>query len=118
MTDKKQEIRRGDVYWYNATLATGHIQGGYSRPGVVLQNDTGNRYSPTVVIVPVTTSIHKLHRMPTHASIGELYPDKPSMTEAEQIRVVNRSDLGEYITHLSDEVMRKIEDTVRIELGL
>ena len=118
MIEEKQEIHRGDVFWYNATLATGHLLGGYSRPGIIVQNDVGNKYSPTVVIVPVSSALHKLRRMPTHAAIGELYPDKPSMAESEQIRVINRTNLGAYITHLSDDVMRRVDETVRVELGL
>ena len=109
--------RRGDIYLVDFDPVVGSEQGGV-RPGLVLQNDIGNFFSPTMVVAPVTTQLHKLN-LPTHYLIrkeGGLYRD--SMVELEQIRTIDKSRVEFYIGKLSPATMKKIDEVVAVSLEL
>ena len=106
-----KRYRRGDVVVIDVPpLAGSHIRAG-KRPWVVVQNNVGNRFSPTSIVVPLTTKIKRLE-LPTHVAVawGSL---QPSMVECEQVRVVDVSDDWEYICTLPPEIMRHVDTALK-----
>ena len=110
-------FRRGDIYLANLNPFRGSEQGG-TRPVLVLQNNAGNYYAPTLIIAPITTQLHKLGQ-PTHFLIrreGGLY--RESMVELEQIRTIDKSRVEYYIGRISRETMKKIDEVITVSLGM
>ena len=110
-------FRRGDIYLANLNPFQGSEQGG-KRPVLVLQNNAGNYYSPTLIIAPITSQLHKLDQ-PTHLLIGKeggLYQD--SMVELEQIRTIDKSRVQYYIGKVSKETMKNVDEVVTVSLGM
>ena len=108
-------IRRGDMFYADLSPVVGSEQGGI-RPVLIIQNDTGNKYSPTVIAAAITSQTGKA-KLPTHIEIGSqnngLKSD--SIVLAEQIRTIDKSRLKERIGHIDDE---KIIDQVNNALGV
>lgn len=103
--------QRGDIVVIDVPmLANSHIQAG-KRPWVVVQNNVGNQFSSTSIVVPLTTKIKRLE-LPTHVAVtwGSL---QPSMVECEQVRVVDVSDDWEYICTLPPEIMRHVDTALK-----
>jgi len=111
-------VKRGDIYYANLSPVVGSEQGGH-RPVLVIQNDVGNKYSPTVIVVAITSQISKA-KLPTHVEINakQCNLDKDSVILLEQMRTIDKRRLKEKITHLSEEMMTKVDEAVRISLGL
>lgn len=111
-------ILRGDLYYADLTPVTGSEQGGV-RPVLMIQNDMGNRFSPTVIVAAVTSRQDK-YPLPTHVPINP----KPcglkehSVVLLEQIRTIDRVRLREYIGRLTEEDMRQVDHALRISIGL
>lgn len=96
----------------------GSEQGGV-RPVLVIQNDIGNRFSPTVIVAAITAQIQKA-KLPTHVEMdAEKHGfDRDSVVLLEQIRTIDKQRLTDKITHLDDETMRKVDDALLISVGL
>lgn len=111
-------IRRGDVYFADLSPVVGSEQGGV-RPVLVLQNDMGNRYSPTVIVCAITSQIDKA-RLPTHVELKgeEIGLDRNSVILLEQIRTIDKRRLRDKLTVLNDEIMKKVDEALKISLGL
>jgi|SRR5690554_3722176 len=111
-------IKRGDVYFADLSPVVGSEQGGI-RPVLVIQNDIGNRFSPTVIVAAITAQIQKA-KLPTHVEINaKLYGfDRDSVILLEQIRTIDKQRLTDKITQLDDEMMGKVNDSLKISLGL
>jgi Growth inhibitor len=111
-------VKRGDIYYANLSPVVGSEQGGH-RPVLVIQNDVGNKYSPTVIVAAITSQISKA-KLPTHVEISakQFNLDKDSVILLEQLRTIDKRRLKEKITHLSEEVMMKVDEAIRISLGL
>jgi len=111
-------MRRGDVYYADLRPVVGSEQGGI-RPVLIVQNDVGNRHSPTVIIAAITSRMNKT-KLPTHIEISSgLYDlDKDSMVLLEQLRTIDKKRLARKICHLDGEVMKKIDRGLRISLEL
>lgn len=111
-------VKRGDIYYANLSPVVGSEQGGH-RPVLVIQNDVGNKYSPTVIVAAITSQISKA-KMPTHVEVNaKLYNlEKDSVILLEQLRTVDKKRLKEKITHLSEEIMTEVDEAVRISVGL
>jgi len=111
-------IKRGDVFYADLSPVVGSEQGGV-RPVLILQNDIGNKYSPTVIVAAITAQIQKA-RIPTHIEVSaEIYGlEKNSVILLEQIRTIDKQRLTDKITHLGDELMQKVNEAVNISLGL
>ena len=111
-------IRRGDVYYADLNPVIGSEQGGV-RPVVIIQNDIGNKYSPTVIVAAITSKIDKA-KLPTHVEIKstECNLDIDSVILLEQIRTLDKRRLQRQITHLEQEIVEKINDALEISLGL
>ena len=111
-------IRRGDVFYADLNPVVGSEQGGI-RPVLVIQNDVGNKYSPTVIIAAITSQIDKA-KLPTHVELPrEDYGlEKDSVLLLEQLRTIDKRRLKEKITFLDQEIMAKVDEALRISLGL
>jgi len=111
-------IRRGDIYYADLSPVVGSEQGGV-RPVLVIQNDIGNKYSPTVIVAAITSQINKA-KLPTHIEIpGEKYGlSKNSVVLLEQIRTIDKRRLKEKTGHADPGLCDKISDALKISLGL
>ena len=111
-------MRRGDVYLADLSPVTGSEQGG-TRPVVIIQNDTGNRYSPTVIVAAITGKINKA-KIPTHVEIeaAKYKLDRDSVILLEQIRTIDKKRLKEKLTYLSDAKMKEVDSAIAISLNL
>ncbi|MBB6633496.1 type II toxin-antitoxin system PemK/MazF family toxin [Cohnella thailandensis] len=111
-------VKRGDVFYADLSPVVGSEQGGV-RPVLVIQNDIGNRFSPTVIVAAITAQIQKA-KLPTHVEIdSKLHGlDRDSVVLLEQIRTIDKQRLTDKITHLDEEMMRKVDDALLISVGL
>jgi mRNA interferase MazF len=111
-------VKRGDVFFADLSPVVGSEQGGV-RPVLVIQNDIGNRFSPTVIVAAITAQIQKA-KLPTHVEIdAKRYGfERDSVILLEQIRTIDKQRLTDKITHLDDEMMEKVDDALQISLGL
>ncbi|GIN40367.1 type II toxin-antitoxin system endoribonuclease NdoA [Heyndrickxia sporothermodurans] len=111
-------VKRGDVYFADLSPVVGSEQGGV-RPVLVIQNDIGNRFSPTVIVAAITAQIQKA-KLPTHVEIdAKRYGfERDSVILLEQIRTIDKQRLTDKITHLDEEMMEKVDDALQISLGL
>nr|WP_231503435.1 type II toxin-antitoxin system PemK/MazF family toxin [Caldicellulosiruptor bescii] len=112
------EIKRGDIFYADLAPHVGSEQGGI-RPVLVIQNDIGNKYSPTVIVAAITSQIGKA-KFPTHVEIraGEFGLSRDSVILLEQIRTIDKVRLKNKVGKLSDEVMEKVNQAILISLGL
>ena len=111
-------VKRGDVFYADLSPVVGSEQGGV-RPVLIIQNDIGNKYSPTVIIAAVTSQINKA-KLPTHIEIsGDEYGlNKDSVILAEQVRTIDKRRLKEKIGHLDEELMERVNEALEISFGL
>ncbi len=111
-------VKRGDIYYADLSPVIGSEQGGV-RPVLIVQNDVGNKYSPTVIAAAITSQINKA-KMPTHIEIGaENYGlNKDSVILLEQIRTIDKQRLREKIGRLSDDLMNGVDKALGISFGL
>lgn len=111
-------IKRGDVFFADLSPVVGSEQGG-TRPVLVIQNDIGNRFSPTVIIAAITAQIQKA-KLPTHVEIdAERYHfERDSVILLEQVRTIDKSRLTDRITHLDEILMEQVDEALEISLGL
>jgi mRNA interferase MazF len=111
-------VKRGDIFYADLSPVVGSEQGGV-RPVLVIQNDIGNKYSPTIIIAAITSQINKA-KLPTHIEISaeEYGLTKDSVILLEQIRTIDKKRLKERVGHLSDELMKKVDECIQISFGL
>ncbi|MEG2014802.1 MAG: type II toxin-antitoxin system PemK/MazF family toxin [Clostridia bacterium] len=110
-------IKRGEVYYADLNPVIGSEQGGI-RPILVLQNDIGNKYSPTIIAAATTSKLDKA-RLPTHIELSSDKYNLPknSVVLLEQIRTIDKSRLKEKICELPDDIMKQIDNALLISLG-
>ena len=122
LTPKKREkimsVKRGDIYYADLSPVIGSEQGGL-RPVLIIQNDIGNRYSPTVIAAAITSRMSKTH-LPTHIDIfaEKAGLSKDSVVLLEQIRTLDKKRLKEKMGHLDDEVMSAVNSAIAVSFGL
>mgnify|MGYP003316862529 CR=1 FL=1 len=117
-------VKRGDIYYADLSPVIGSEQGGL-RPVLIIQNDIGNKYSPTVIAAAITSRLGK-NRLPTHIDVcrhdtedEENYGlSKNSVILLEQIRTLDKRRLKEKMGHLDERVMRQVNDAISISFGL
>ncbi|EUJ19075.1 type II toxin-antitoxin system PemK/MazF family toxin [Listeria aquatica] len=110
-------VKRGDVYYADLSPVVGSEQGG-TRPVLIIQNDIGNRFSPTVIVAAITAKIQKA-KLPTHIEATKKDGfDRNSVILLEQIRTIDKQRLTDKITHLDDELMEKVDHALEISLGM
>ena len=113
------QIKRGDMFYADLSPVVGSEQGGI-RPVLVIQNNIGNKYSPTVIVSAITSKLNK-SKLPTHIELGsEEYGLKSdSIILTEQIRTIDKSRLKEKIGHIDDtKVMSRIDSALGVSFGL
>ena len=111
-------VKRGDIYYADLSPVVGSEQGGM-RPVLIIQNDVGNKYSPTVIVAAITSRMGKT-KLPTHIDV---YADKAgvarnSVVLLEQLRTLDKRRLKEKMGHLEEDVMREIDTAIAVSLGL
>ena len=112
-----EEIKRGEIYFADLSPVVGSEQGGV-RPIVVLQNDIGNKYSPTIIVAAITSQINKA-RIPTHIELSSktyLLP-KDSVVLLEQIRTIDKTRLKQKISTLDAQKIKEVNRAILISLG-
>ena len=111
-------VKRGDIYYADLSPVVGSEQGGM-RPVLIIQNDVGNRYSPTVIAAAITSRMGKT-KLPTHIDVHAQRAGlaKDSIVLLEQLRTLDKRRLREKMGHLDDTVMREIDSAIAVSLGL
>lgn len=112
------QVKRGDIYYADLSPVVGSEQGGI-RPVLIIQNDVGNRYSPTVIAAAVTSQLNK-SKLPTHIEIDAMKYGLPkdSVILTEQIRTIDKKRLKEKIGHVDEELMNSVNDALFVSFGL
>ena len=111
-------MKRGDIYYADLSPVVGSEQGGI-RPVLVIQNDIGNKYSPTVIAAAITSQINKA-KMPTHIELAakDYGLNKDSVILLEQIRTIDKRRLREKIGRIDDGLMASVNNALSISFGL
>ncbi len=116
MVKKAKAILRGDVYYADLGATIGCEQNGI-RPVLILQNNIGNHYSPTIIVAAITSS--QKRPLPTHVKIRGVHSlNQESLVLLEQIRTIDRSRLREWIGSLDKECLGRVDKALKISLGL
>ncbi len=112
-----ENIKRGDIYYADLSPVVGSEQGGV-RPVLVIQNDIGNKYSPTVIVCAITSQLTKA-KLPTHIELdGDKYNlTKDSVCLLEQIRTLDKRRLKEKISYIDEQKQKEINRAILISLG-
>lgn len=113
----QEKICRGDLFFANLNPVKGSEQGG-KRPVVILQNDVGNKFSPTVIVAAITSRTRKKANMPTHVSLDNAALEKDSQVLLEQIRTLDKTRLIKKVGKLTQDEMRAIDNSLEISLSL
>lgn len=111
-------MRRGDIYYADLRPVVGSEQGGV-RPVLIIQNDVGNRHSPTVICAAITSKMNKA-KLPTHVELDSSKYDimKDSVILLEQLRTIDKKRLKDKICHLDREILRKVDQALLVSLEL
>ncbi len=110
-------IKRGDIYYADLSPVVGSEQGGI-RPVLIIQNDIGNKYSPTTIVAPITSQTNK-NKMPTHVYAGaDTDLPKDSVILLEQIRTIDKRRLQDRIGHFSEDLMGYVGQSIMVSVGL
>ena len=113
-----ETVRRGDIYYADLSPVVGSEQGGM-RPVLIVQNDTGNRHSPTVIAAAITSQTGKA-RLPTHITLGgrSCGLTKDSVILLEQIRTIDKRRLRERMGKLDEDMMSRVDNAIAVSFGL
>ncbi len=111
-------IRRGDIYYADLRPVVGSEQGGI-RPVLVVQNDTGNRHSPTVIVAAITSKMNKA-KLPTHIELSTRQCSimKDSVVLLEQLRTIDKQRLKDKVCHLDDALLERVNRGLQVSLDL
>lgn len=114
----KLNVKRGDIFYADLSPVVGSEQGGI-RPVIIIQNDIGNKYSPTVIVAAITSQINKA-KLPTHVEISseEYGLNRDSVVLLEQVRTLDKKRLKEKIGHMTEEDMKKVNKALLISIAL
>ena len=112
------KIRRGDIYYADLSPVVGSEQGGL-RPVLIIQNNIGNRFSPTVIIAAITSKISK-PKIQTHVAVSKSKNglEKDSVVLLEQIRTIDKRRLQRKITHLDEDIMYNVDHALAVSVGI
>lgn len=113
----EKQIKRGEIYFADLSPVVGSEQGGV-RPVLIIQNDMGNKFSPTVIVAAITSQLSKA-KIPTHIELpsSEYGLQKDSVVLLEQIRTIDKRRLKEKVCELDSQKMRKVNVAILISLG-
>ena len=112
------KVKRGDIFYADLSPVVGSEQGG-TRPVLIVQNDTGNKHSPTVIAAAITSQTGKA-RLPTHISLAghEVGLTKDSVVLLEQIRTIDKKRLREHMGRLDEALMNQVDGAIAVSFGL
>ena len=112
------QIKRGDIFYADLSPVVGSEQGGI-RPVIVIQNDVGNRHSPTIICAAITSKMNKA-KLPTHVELEakKYHLVKNSVILLEQVRTIDKQRLKDFICHVDKNMMSRIEEAIKISFGL
>ena len=115
---KSVQIKRGDIFYADLSPVIGSEQGGV-RPVLVIQNDVGNRHSPTIICAAITSKMNKA-KLPTHIEVDakKYHLVKNSVVLLEQIRTIDKQRLKEFICHVDKKLMLQVDEALKISLEL
>ena len=111
-------VRRGDIFYADLSPVVGSEQGG-TRPVLIIQNDTGNRHSPTVIAAAITSQTGKA-RLPTHITLAghNVGLGRDSIVRLEQVRTIDKRRLREHMGHVDDALMNQVDNAIAVSFGL
>ena len=111
-------VKRGDIFYADLSPVVGSEQGG-TRPVLIIQNDTGNRHSPTVIAAAITSQTGKA-RLPTHITLAghDVGLTKDSIVLLEQVRTIDKRRLREHMGHADEALMDQIDNAIAVSFGL
>ena len=112
------QVRRGDIFYADLSPVVGSEQGGI-RPVLIIQNDVGNRHSPTGICAAITSRMNKA-KLPTHGEIDakKYQIVKNSVILLEQVRTIDKQRLKDLVCHLDKEIMNKVDEALKISFEL
>ena len=114
----ERKIKRGDIYYANLNPVIGSEQGG-TRPVLIISNDVGNKYSPTVIVAPITSRIHTKAKLPIHTLINDFEGlDKNSIILLEQVRTIDKQRLKQYLGMIPDNIVERVDKALAISVAL
>ena len=111
------DFHRGEVYYADLNPVIGHEQGGV-RPVLVIQNDTGNYHSPTIIVIAVTRRTFKKPKQPTHVVLDDAQGLAPSLFMSEVIRTIDKRRVQSYVGRLTREQMKRVNAALLVSVGL
>jgi mRNA interferase MazF len=116
--NKVSTVRRGDIFYADLSPVVGSEQGGM-RPVLIVQNDTGNKHSPTVIAAAITSQVGK-SRLPTHIELSgqSCGLSRDSVILLEQIRTIDKSRLREKMGRLDEPLMNEVDNAIAVSFGL
>lgn len=111
-------VKRGDIYYADLRPVVGSEQGGV-RPVLIIQNDVGNRHSPTIICAAITSKMNKA-KLPTHIELnaGKYDMVKDSVILLEQLRTIDKRRLKDKVCHLDEDIMRQVNHGLIVSLEL
>ncbi len=116
MNEEVIMVKRGEIYYADLSPVVGSEQGGV-RPVLIVQNDVGNKYSPTVIAAAITSQMNKA-KLPTHVELNESTGlQKHSVLLLEQLRTIDKTRLGVRVGELNRETMSKVDNALMVSLG-
>lgn len=110
-------FRRGDIYMAELEPRIGFVQSG-TRPVIVLQNNCGNYFAPTLIVAPLTSNIYKKRNLPTHHYLEEGFLPYPSIVQLEQITTIDKRQAKKFMGRVARSEMEEIEECIEKSLGL
>lgn len=113
----ERQVQRGDIYYADLGKTIGSVQGKI-RPVVVLQNNKGNKHSPTLIVATLTSKVRKKRTLPTHVVFQADGLPKESIAQLEQITTIDKKQLLNFVCQMPESAMVRIENAVRISLSL
>lgn len=114
----EKNIKRGDIFYAELNPVIGSEQGG-TRPVLIISNDTGNRYSPTVIVAAITSRVQTKAKLPTHTEVNNFEGlDKNSVVLLEQIRTIDKQRLKQYMGMMPDNIMARVNKALAISLAM
>ena len=113
----ERKIMRGEIYIADLDPVVGSEQGG-ERPVLIIQNNLGNKHSPTVIVLAITSRFHKKRNLPTHVPIESGDLSKDSIALAEQVRTIDKSRLIHYVGRASRETMDFVDNALKVSMGV
>ena len=114
----RRQCRRGQIYYASLDRGIGSEQHGY-RPVIIIQNNKGNRYSPTVIVATLTSRVDESKGLPTHYVLRNMRELKnESVVQLEQIKTIDKSRLKKYVGEVDELTLHEIDEVIRLSLGV